>query len=167
MRIVRLSVMLAAAALLLSACSGPTSDRATPEASTSVPSAQHQRSVLLALYDETKTNSDVSSWKRSDQPYPEACGLPGGSEGAHYDITEFGAAVADSEGAVRRVGRFLHDRGLTVEYTTETGNGITQYQVLATGGGVSSISFTADSTKTTLFGVSACGTGKEGDLAGT
>jgi hypothetical protein len=136
------------------------------QTSASIPTAQDQRDVLVGLYDEAKTQSGVSSWKKSDPPYPEACGLSDGSEGAHYNITKFGAAVPDSEDAVKRVGEFLRRKGMKVEYTTETGNGVTQYQVLATGGGVSSISFSADPTKTTLFGVSACGTGKESDLAG-
>lgn len=122
---------------------------------------------MVKLYDEAKAQSGVSSWKDSDPPYPEACGLPDGSEGAHYNLTKFGSAVPDSQSTVKTVGEFLKSKGMKVEYTTETGNGVTQYQLLATGGAVSSISFTADSTKTTLFGVSACGTGKEGDLAGT
>lgn len=146
------------------ACTGQVSHRVTGAATT--PTAQEQRDVLVPLFDSAERQSGVTRWEKSDPPYPEACGLPDGSEGAHYDLTKFGSAVPDSQSTVKTVGEFLTSKGMKVEYTTETGNGVTQYQLLATGGAVSSISFTADSTKTTLFGVSACGTGKESDLAG-
>ena len=141
------------------------SHRATP--SPTVPTAQSQRDVLVALYDEAKAQTGVTKWQNLGEPYPQACGLDNGTEGAMYNFAKFGATVDDSAAAVKKVGAFLESKGMTTSYNTETINNVTQYRVLATGGGVRSISFTADSTKTSLIGVSACGTGKESDLAGS
>jgi hypothetical protein len=159
-------VVLAAAALVLSACGGPASHRIAPSASASMPTAQEQRDVLVPLVDAAQKESGVATWEPSDPPYPQACGLGNGSEGAMFTITKIGATVEDSAAAVQKVGTFLESKGMTVAYNEETINSVTQYRVLATGGGVRSISFTADSTKTSMAGVSACGTGKESDLAG-
>jgi hypothetical protein len=148
----------------LAACTGEASHRIPSAATTRT--AQSQRDALVTLYDAVEAQSGVVKWEKSDPPYPQACSLQNGSEGAMYNITKFGSTVDDSAATVKKVGAFLESKGMKISYNKETINNVTQYRVLATGGGVRSISFTADSTQTTLFGVSACGTGKESDLAG-
>jgi hypothetical protein len=155
--------------LALSGCAEATSvDRTIPSTARSTPAtktATEQRDVVVNLVRATESTSAARSWN-GDVPYPQSCALPNGTTGAQYNVTKRASAVTDPESTVKVVGADWEKQGLHVRSTTETLNGVTQYQVFGTSPAIQSISFRADRDKSYILAVSACGTGDEKKLSG-
>ena len=99
------------------------------------------------------------------QEYPQECVLPDGSAGALYNIVRTGAGVRDPEAVTKSVGKRWAEDGLTVEYSTDKmTSGADRFLVNGSGGDVERIQFGAATTKSSMGGVSKCGTGNAADL---
>lgn len=148
---------------LLASCAGVPSV-ATRQA-TAAPTAEHQRRLAAASVEESMRRSGVDWDAAQSQEYPQECVLPDGSAGALYNIVRTGAGVRDPEAVTKSVGKRWAEDGLTVEYSTdEMTSGADRFLVNGSGGDVERIQFGAATTKSSMGGVSKCGTGNAGDL---
>ncbi|KTR02830.1 hypothetical protein NS184_15120 [Curtobacterium luteum] len=151
------------AALVLAGCAAasPTKEDTMEPA----PTAEHQRRLAAAYVEETMHRSGIDWDAPQSQEYPQACSLPDGSAGAMYNIVRTGAGVRDPEAVTKSVGKRWAADGLTVEYSSDKmTSGADRYLVNGSGGDVERIQFGAATTKSSLGGVSKCGTGNAADL---
>ncbi|MFS0729536.1 hypothetical protein ABC270_05565 [Curtobacterium sp. 1P10AnD] len=155
------AVLLAAFVLAGCAAGNPTKEDTVEP----VPTAEHQRRLAAAYVEETMGRSGVDWDAAQSQEYPQECVLPDGSAGALYNIVRTGAGVRDPEAVTKSVGKRWAEDGLTVEYSTDKmTSGADRFLVNGSGGDVERIQFGAATTKSSMGGVSKCGTGNAADL---
>ncbi len=147
----------------MTACAPGSSEGNTAQAA---PTAEHQRRQAADYVEETMRRSGVDWDADQSEEYAQDCVLADGSAGALYDIVRTGAGVDDPDAVTKSVGAAWAADGLTVKYSTdEMTSGAKRYLVNGGGGGaVERIQFGAATTKSTMSGVSKCGTGNAADL---
>lgn len=129
------------------------------------PTAEHQRQLAVAYVDSTMKRSGVDWDAERSEEYAQDCVLADGSTGALYNVVRTGSGVADPEAVTKSVGTAWSADGLTVEYSTDQmTSGAKRYLVNGSGGDVERIQFGAATTKSSMNGVSRCGTGDAADL---
>ncbi|MGG7305947.1 hypothetical protein ACQXVK_02025 [Curtobacterium sp. AB451] len=154
--------MLLAAFLLAGCAAGTPTKEDTVQAA---PIAEHQRRQAADYVEETMRRSGVDWDADRSEEYAQDCVLADGSAGALSNIVRTGAGVDDPEAVTKSVGTAWARDGLTVEYTTdEMTSGAKRYLVNGRGGVVERIQFGAATTKSSMGGVSKCGTGDAADL---
>ncbi len=151
------------AAILLAGCAAGTPTK--EDTVQAAPTAEHQRRQAADSVEETMRRSGVDWDADQSDEYAQDCVLADGSAGALYNIVRTGAGVDDPEAVTKAVGTAWVADGLKVEYSTdEMTSGAKRYLVNGGGGAVERIQFGAATTKTTMSGVSKCGTGDAADL---
>lgn len=158
-----IGMVLIAAVLLAGCVTGNPTEEDIPRAA--APTAEHQRRLAAAYVEQTMRRSGVDWDADQSEEYSRDRVLTDGSAGALYDIVRTGAGVDDPETVTESVGEAWASDGLTVEYTTdEMTSGAERYLVNGRGGAVERIQFGAATTKSSMGGVSKCGTGNAPDL---
>ncbi|MGN6409736.1 MAG: hypothetical protein ACTHMH_15420 [Curtobacterium sp.] len=157
-----IGMVLLASVLLAGCATGNPTKEDTVQAA---PTAEHQRRQAADYVEETMRRSGVDWDADQSDEYAQDCVLADGSTGALYNIVRTGAGVDDPEAVTKAVGTAWVADGLKVEYSTdEMTSGAKRYLVNGGGGAVERIQFGAATTKTTMSGVSKCGTGNAADL---
>jgi hypothetical protein len=153
--------LFAVSGLLLAAmtagCSQSTSHGGNRVAST--PTAQQQHAKATSVVEDTMRQSGVS-WDTTPNDWAESCTLSDGSPGALFNVARTGAGVDDPQAVVREVGAAWKERGLSLTYGSDVmTSGTERYTVLGKGDGVTSILLGVAMSKSSLTGVSECGSG--------